>query len=244
MTTTYAFEPSAGAAYLPVPRVPARADAPWPPADLVTALSPAAGSIVDTAAAVRQELADAIAALLSGRPGGDDWRAARQADRAAVLNNVNPNRARRPTAKHLADVMAGEPARYATALALASAVSERLDDLRERVARDGVLVAVDKRRADVDVQMADAAAEAAQSAAAGTKSAGYAALERFDALAGEQRRLTALRKWLTGETAAFDPSPPASVPTQVFRWQDDARTLLSGGDVDQLRAADRAGGGW
>jgi hypothetical protein len=234
--TAYQFEPSDGPAFLPVPRVPASASAAWPPAELVAGVhKPVAAAVVD-ADRLRQELAAAIAALESGRPGGADWRAARQADRQLL---VDAPRGRAPAVKSLAALMGGEAGRYALALALASTVSERLDRLRAQVASDAMIGAVDERRATVAQDMSAAAAEAAQAAEQGTKSAGYAALERFDSLVAEQRQLAALRRWVTGETTAFDPSPPVSVPTQVFDQQDTARRLLAGGHAHHQRPADR-----
>lgn len=227
------------AQYLPVPRVPGAASAAWPPVDLVESLHPAAADVVDQVEKVRRDTLDAIAALEAGRPGGDAWRAARQADRDAVLNQDGRKRA---AAKHLAALMDGEASRYGAALAMASTISERLAGLRAKIATDTVIGAVDSRRADVDRLMSDAAFAAFTAASDGSKSAGWSALESFDALTVESRQLTGLRKWLTGETTGFDASPPAAVPTKVFRWQSDARTILNGGTPDRREPATRRRG--
>jgi len=221
MTTTVQ-DPSLST-YLPVPRVPQRAEAPWPSVDLLESVAPDAAEVVAQARAVREELAGAVAELEGGRPGGAAWRAAREADRAVVLSTDK----RRTRTGNLASLMAGEHERYARCLALASAVSERLDDLRAQLATDTLIKAVDKRRAVLADELAHAAEDAYTAAAEDKRSAGWTALERFDGLAVESRQLTGLRAWLVGESDAFTVPRAAAVPTDVYRWQSEARALLT-----------------
>ena len=60
---------------------------------------------------------DLLNRLESGRPGGDDWEAARAADRAAALAGKTPTA--------LAKLLAGDHSRYAAALAAASTCRRR-----------------------------------------------------------------------------------------------------------------------
>lgn len=67
-----------------------------------------------------EALSDTVAALdalEAGRPGGAEWLAARELDRAAVIAGNPPTR--------LAKVIAGDGARYGTALGLAATVADR-----------------------------------------------------------------------------------------------------------------------
>jgi hypothetical protein len=100
---------------LPVPRIPALPTMPSP--DLMDELLAGSGDRVRAARAAQAETRAAVDELVSGRPGGAGWVEARTADQAAVL-------AGKP-ATRVAALLAGDPARYGTALALCSTLAQR-----------------------------------------------------------------------------------------------------------------------
>jgi hypothetical protein len=91
--------------------------APLPDADLLDELLPGAGDPVRAARAARAEAVASVDALVAGRPGGSDWLDARKADQAAVLAGRKPGK--------VAGLLAGDAARYGTALALSSTLPQR-----------------------------------------------------------------------------------------------------------------------
>lgn len=236
MTVT-ADERTAAGAFLPPPRVPASVSVLWPPAELVVVFDSTAASSVVLAEQVRAEILDSLRVLASHRPGGDDWRAAREQDRAVFLprEGKGPRRAQ-PTA--LAKVIADEPSRYARALALCSSASERLDDLRAHVSTDSLLSAVDKRTAELRDDLDRTAPRAwAASRDPARRSEAWGLVEAFRRAAAEAGRLHALKRWALGTDHAFDAEAKASVSRRTHDTFVDAVEELEAVPEQRRRAA-------
>jgi hypothetical protein len=101
--------------FLPSPRVPGAVL--LPPAALCDELLPGSGDLIRAAHAAAAETVAAVQALEDGRPGGSGWEDARRADRASVIEGG--------PATGIAALLATDPGRYGTALALCSTLAER-----------------------------------------------------------------------------------------------------------------------
>lgn len=201
---------------LPVPRLPSLPALPEP--ETLDDLLPGSGDPVRVALGAIAETVDAIAALEAGRPGGDDWIRAREQDRALVTSGKPATR--------LAAVIAADGKHYATALALASTVSERgrpaipagLAEAAERAAGDllpplrTVIGALS--RALTSKRLADA----------------HTARDQGVVILGGLALRQAVSRWASGEP--FEVGSPA-LPRPLFEAWMDATEELDGVAIEE-----------
>jgi hypothetical protein len=193
----------------------------WPPPQLLAPLSATAAAVAEQAASVRAAAAAAVADYEATHPGGSQWQQAAAADRA----HAGPP----PKRWQVQVLLAEQPARYAAALALTTALPGRLDELRGRLAGDEKLLqAVGTRLDELNRDMYQAAVAARDTARDpdATRSAQHTALETFQGLAGQARHLTGLKRWLVGLDTGYVPPTTASVDRATYAAYMDARETL------------------
>jgi hypothetical protein len=161
----------------------------------VTALTPAAGKVIGAMHGLIAETRTAIGAVIESRYKGSIWEAAAAADRKAVVTGEKPEK--------LSTLIAGEPERYALAVALAGALEQRLDATRH-AGRAAFEKASEAARRQQTAHLDDAAALVEQGWPQRASARGLVALEDAEKLVEQAQRLEHLIRWLTGEDKRID----------------------------------------
>jgi hypothetical protein len=190
-----------------------------PTVEELTALDRNAGKVIAQMHGLLTETRAAIETCIESRYKGALWLEAEKSDRAAVTTGEKP--------AALATLIAGEPQRYALALALAGALEQRLDATRHS-GKAAFAKAAQSARAKQTELLDDAATLTEQGWPKRDTARGLVALEDAARLVAEAQRLEALIRWLDGSDRRIDRNVAHFVPLDEV-----ARGRLSAFEYDR-----------
>lgn len=175
----------------PAPRIPTAANpTKLPPVDTIAAYAPQAAKVVESMHRVFDTAWAAIEQLEACRPDGAVFRATE--DEAVKANDP----------AILAEMLAGEPMRYADAVVKSRRAVADQDGIREAGRRQLTAGAVKVREA-IDGMVAEFEAAAAEAWEDRDTTPGLVALDRADQLHHKLQTATALVAWLDGVDRAY-----------------------------------------
>jgi hypothetical protein len=188
--------------FLPAPRVPAQGHADPDPAWL-DEIRPGSGAPIAERLRLRREAMDAVISLEAARPGGQLWAAAMRDDADQASRGLEPKKWK------VADLLRGDPDRWAKASALSRVLSARMaGELRLAQTDTALLEAARARRVGMPPALADACRLAWGYAEAGNRAEAWAHYEQATQMRDAAGRLAGLESWLTGAPGAkFTPGP-------------------------------------
>lgn len=172
-----------------------------PTAAEVEALDRSAGKVIASMHALLVEVREARTAVLESRYKGSAWNEAEAADLRAVMNGEQPTA--------LSTLIAGEPQRYALALALTTALEARLDGTRHSGSLEKAATAA---RAQMTALLTEAAQLIEQAWPKRDTARGLVALEDAEKLVQQAQRLMAVVRWLDGTDRRMDSNAVHYVP--------------------------------